>query len=109
MTAHRFGGACYLILRFAGWAGVTAALVAALWPTFFVLLGQGTFGGTMLQLDNFAARYLAASDAARAQFHTLFWAINAAAFAGIGLMRLGLLRQQAALSKPCPEETRNGQ
>lgn len=48
---------CYRGLSLAGWFVVTAACVPAIWLLFFIMLGDFSFSGTMLQLDNFAARY----------------------------------------------------
>jgi hypothetical protein len=47
---------------------VTLACVAALWLLFFVALGNFGFGGTVLQLENFASRYVAADGARQDRF-----------------------------------------
>jgi hypothetical protein len=64
----RFADACYLALRVTGWLAVTSACVAALWLLFFVMLGDFSFFGTVLQLENFASRYVAADGARQDRF-----------------------------------------
>jgi hypothetical protein len=61
----RFADACYLALRVSGWLAVTLACVAASGLLFFVMLGEFSFRGTVLQLENFASRYVAADGAER--------------------------------------------
>lgn len=92
----RLADACYLALRLAGWLVISAACVAGLWALFFVLLGQFSFAGTVLHLDNFAARYLAADEARAARFRETFWFANGALFLVVGLLRARALAALAA-------------
>jgi hypothetical protein len=92
----RLAQACYLALGLTGWLVVSAACVAGLWALFFVLLGEFSFAGTLLHLDNFAARYLAADAARAAQFRETFWLASAAGFLVVGLLRARALVGLAA-------------
>ena len=78
---------CYVALRLAGWLAVTSACVMALWALFFAVLGQFTFSGTVLHLENFAARYVAAEPARQDRFRALFWAWSAGLFVVVGFFR----------------------
>jgi hypothetical protein len=78
--------ACYLALRVTGWLAVTSACVAALWLLFFVMLGDFSFRGTMLQLENFASRYVAADGARQDRFRLLFWLASARSVASPRLL-----------------------
>lgn len=79
--------ACYVVLRLAGWFTVTLACVLALWALFFAVLGQFTFSGAVLQLENFASRYVAADLARQDSFRALFWAWSAGLFVLVGFFR----------------------
>ncbi|WP_264424884.1 hypothetical protein [Novosphingobium sp. KCTC 2891] len=83
----RLADACYHGLRFAGWLAVTLGCVAALWLLFFVALGNFSFGGTVLQLENFASRYVAASAERQDRFAHVFWLTSAGLFAAVGYFR----------------------
>ncbi len=78
---------CYFALKLAGWTAVTACCVAAVWIGVFVFLGEFSFARTVLHLDNFASRYLAANTGRRAGFEEIFWIVSAALFALFGLLR----------------------
>lgn len=80
-------GACYVALRLGGWLTVTLACVFGIWAAFFVVLGQFTFSGTMLHLDNFAARYVNAGAERQDAFRALFWAWSAGLFVAVGFFR----------------------
>ncbi len=79
--------ACYHGLRPAGWLAVTLGCVAALWLLFFAALGNFSFGGTVLQLENFASRYVAASAERQDRFAHVFWLTSAGLFAAVGFFR----------------------
>ena len=83
----RLADACYQALRLTGWLAVTFACVAALWLLFFAALGNFSFGGTVLQLENFASRYVAASAERQARFAHDFWLTSAGLFAAVGYFR----------------------
>lgn len=103
--ASRWADACYAALRLAGWLATSSAIVAALWVLLFVLLGQFTFAGAALHLDNFAARYVAADLERRAAFETQFWIASALLFLVVGVLRRHALRDLIPHSK----ETADGQ
>ncbi len=86
-TRGGLADACYHGLRLAGWLAVTSACVAALWLLFFVMLGNFSFDGCVLQLDNFAARYVAAGPARQGAFRQTFWTGCAGLFVAIGFFR----------------------
>ncbi len=104
----RFADACYLALRVAGWLAVTSACVAALWLLFFVMLGDFSFSGTMLQVENFASRYVAATSARQDRFRLLFWLASAALFAGLAFFRRHSLHGLGAPAIPQSKETDHG-
>jgi hypothetical protein len=97
--------ACYLALRLAGWLATCTGLVAALWALLFVLLGEFTFAGFVLHLDNFAARYVAAEPERRAAFETQFWIASGLLFFVVGVLRRHGLPDLASQAK----ETADGQ
>ncbi len=101
----QWADACYAALRLAGWLATAAAIVAALWVLFFVMLGEFTFAGAVLHLDNFAARYVAADLERRATFETQFWIASGVLFLVVGVLRRHALRELFPHSK----ETADGQ
>ena len=84
---RRLAGGCYLTLKLAGWIAITACCVASVWVGMFVLLGELSFARTVLHIDNFAARYLAADASRREGFERLFWILSAVLFALFALFR----------------------
>jgi hypothetical protein len=74
----RLADGCYLALRLTGWLAVTLGCVAALWLLLFAALGNFSFSGTVLQIDNFASRYVAADAARQDRFRLFFWLASAA-------------------------------
>ena len=88
--------ACYHGLRLAGWLAVTLGCVAALWLLFFAALGNFSFGGTVLQLENFASRYVAADGARQDRFRLMFWLASAGLFVLIAFFRRHSLGRAAA-------------
>lgn len=103
--SSRWADACYAALRLAGWLATSAAIVAAHWVLFFVMLGEFTFAGAVLQLENFAARYVAADIERRATFETQFWIASGVLFLVVGVLRRHALRDLIPHSK----ETADGQ
>lgn len=85
--------ACYHGLRLAGWLAVTLGCVAALWLLFFAALGNFSFGGTVLQIENFASRYVAASAERQDHFSRFFWLTSAGLFVAVGFFRRHSLTQ----------------
>jgi len=83
----RFADGCYLALRLAGWLAVTLGCVAGLWLLFFAALGNFRFSGTMLQLENFTSRYVAAAGERQDRFMTFFWLTSAGLFVAVGFFR----------------------
>lgn len=96
--SRAFAGACYFALRLTGWMAVTAACVAAVWALLFAMLGEFTFSGFALHLDNFAARYVAADPARQASFRGEFWWASGVLFLVAALLRrhslAGLMHHQ---------------
>lgn len=104
-VAPRPANACYAALRLAGWVCTCAAIVAALWVLFFVLLGEFTFAGAVLQLDNFASRFVAADSQRQRAFEAQFWIAS-----GVLLLIVGVLRWHALADLfPPKKETADGQ
>lgn len=104
----RLADACYHGLRVAGWLSVTLGCVAALWLLFFAALGNFRFGGTVLQLENFASRYVAASAERRDGFAHFFWLTSAGLFAAVGFFRRHSLLTRGAAATSDPRETHHG-
>jgi hypothetical protein len=104
----RLADGCYLALRLTGWLAVTLGCVAALWLLFFAALGNFSFSGTMLQLDNFASRYVAADTARQDRFRLFFWLASAALFAVFAFFRRHSLRDLGAPAITPSKETDHG-
>jgi len=105
---RRLADACYHCLRLSGWLAVTLACVAALWLLFFAALGNFSFGGTVLQLENFASRYVAASAERQDRFAHFFWLTSAGLFAAVGFFRRHSLLTRGAAATSDPRETHHG-
>jgi hypothetical protein len=105
--SSRFADACYLALRVTGWLAVTLACVASLWLLFFVMLGDFSFAGTVLQLENFASRYVAADGARQDRFRLLFWLASTGLFVLVAFFRRHSLGRMAA-NIPHSKETPHG-
>lgn len=103
----RFADGCYLALRVTGWLAVTSACVAALWLLFFVMLGNFSFAGTVLQIENFASRYVAADGARQDRFRLMFWLASAGLFVLAAFFRRHSLGRVAA-DTPHSKETPHG-
>lgn len=103
----RFSDACYLALRVTGWLAVTSACVAALWLLFFVMLGDFSFAGTVLQIENFASRYVVADVARQDRFRLMFWLASAALFVLVAFFRRHSLGR-VATTIPDSKETPHG-
>lgn len=106
--ARWLADACYLGLCLIGWAVVTLACVAALWLLFFVLLGNFSFSGTVLQVENFTSRYVAAASDRQDRFRSFFWLTSAGLFLAVGFFRRHALIGLRASATPSPEETIHG-
>lgn len=104
----RFADACYHGLRLAGWLAVTLACVAALWLLFFAALGNFSFGGTVLQLENFASRYVAASAERQDRFAHFFWLTSAGLFAAVSFFRRQSLLTRGAAATSDSRENHHG-
>lgn len=66
------GQAALLVgLRLAGWAATTVLASLGTGLLVFLVLGNFTFTGLMLQLDNLASRFVAAGSARRAEFEAI--------------------------------------
>lgn len=101
--ARGLAAACYVALCLAGWAAVTMACVMALWALFFAALGQFTFSGTVLHLENFASRYIAAEPARQDSFRALFWAWSTGLFVIAGFFRRTALIDLKTVMKERPD------
>ncbi len=108
LSRSRAADTCYFALRLTGWLAVTLACVAALWLLFFVALGNLGFSATVLQLENFASRYVAADGARQDRFRLLFWLASAALFAGVAFFRRHSLRGLGAPAIQPSKETDHG-
>lgn len=97
--ATSLAATCYIALRLTGWLAVTLACVAACWALLFVMLGEFTFSGFALHLDNFAARYVAANPARQDAFRAQFWAASSVLFLIAGVLRRHSLRGLVEHSK----------
>lgn len=95
--------ACYVALRLCGWLAVCVAIVTACWALFFAALGEFTFAGLVLHLDNFADRYLAADPLRQAAFRAQFWLASGAVFLIVAVLRLPVLISFIAPSKERPD------
>ncbi len=105
VPTSRWADACYVALRLAGWLATCTAIVAALWVLFFVLLGEFTFSGAVLHLENFASRFVAADAQRQAAFEAQFWIAS-----GVLLLIVGVLRRHALADLlPPKKETADGQ
>lgn len=100
--------ACYHALRLVGWLAVTSACVAALWLLFFVMLGNFRFDATLFQLDNFAARYVAAGAERQDKFRQGFWVATAGLFVAVGFFRRHSLMRPELAATPTSEESIHG-
>lgn len=104
----RLADGCYLALRLTGWLAVTLGCVAALWLLLFAALGNFSFSGTVLQLDNFASRYVAADTARQDRFRLFFWLASAAVFAVLAFFRRHSLGNPSPAANPICKERDHG-
>jgi hypothetical protein len=81
------GDVCYLWLCWSGWLFVTGACVVACWLMFFVFLGEFGFNATVLHVDNFASRYVAADAGRQSDFQQWFWCVSGVLFGGAAFFR----------------------
>ena len=95
--------ACYVTLRLCGWLAVCVAFVAACWALFFAALGEFTFAGLVLHLENFADRYISADPLRQAAFRAQFWLASGAVFLVVAVLRLPVLISFIAPSKERPD------
>jgi lysylphosphatidylglycerol synthetase-like protein (DUF2156 family) len=108
-SAAKVQDACHMGLCLAGWLLVTICCTGAAWLALFVVLGQFTFSGTLLHLDNFASRYLAADAARQAHLGDQFWIASTFLFLGLALLRAGSLPRWHPTCIPSPaQETSRG-
>lgn len=108
LRSLRLADACYHGLRLTGWLAVTLSCVAALWLLLFVALGNFGFLGTVLQIENFASRYVAASGERQARFVHFFWLTSAGLFAAVGFIRRHSLLTRGAAATSDPRENHHG-
>lgn len=78
-------------LRLTGWLAVNALVALGLIAGLAWALGTFTLGGTMLQLANLAAHFVAAPPKRQAGFAHLLLAAWATGFAATGFFRRGTL------------------
>ena len=107
-TPSRLADGCYLALRLTGWLAVTLGCVAALWLLFFVALGNFSFSGTVLQLENFASRYVAASAERQDHFIRFFWLTSAGLFVAVAFFRRHSLTQPGGAATSHSREITHG-
>lgn len=82
---------CHLGLCLAGWMLINICCTGAVWLALFAMLGEFTLTGTLLHLDNFASRYLAAEAARQAHLRNQIWIASAVLFMGLSVLRAGSL------------------
>ena len=104
----RLADGCYVALRLTGWLAVTLGCVAALWLLFFAALGNFSFSGTVLQLDNFASRYVAADAARQDRFRLFFLLASAVLFAALAFFRRHSLGDLSPAANPTCKERDHG-
>lgn len=104
----RLADACYHSLRLISWLAVTLGCVAALWLLFFAALGNFSFGGTVLQLENFASRYVAANAERQDRFAHVFWLTSAGLSAAVGFFRRHSLFTRGAAASSDTRENHHG-
>ncbi|MBL4641277.1 MAG: hypothetical protein JKX86_05605 [Verrucomicrobiales bacterium] len=85
-------------LRLTGWTATTLLCTLGVVTLFFFVLGSFSIGGTMLQVDNLASRYIAADAGRQAQFHAILFSTLGIALALIGFFRRSSLRAAFDLS-----------
>lgn len=108
-SAAKVQDACHTGLCLAGWLVVNICCTGAVWLALFVVLGQFTLTGTLLHLDNFARRYLAADAARQAHLHHQFWIASTVLLLGVAVLRAGSLpRWHATCAKSPSQETSHG-
>lgn len=90
-SAAKVQDTCHTGLCLAGWLLVNTCCTGAVWLALFVVLGQFTLTGTLLHLDNFASRYLAADAARQEHLHHQFWIASTVLFLGLAVLRAGSL------------------
>ena len=95
--------ACYVTLRLCGWLAVCAAFVTACWTLFFAALGDFSFAGLVLHLDNFTSRYIGADPLRQAAFRAQFWLASGSLFLVVAVLRLPALIQFIAPIKERPD------
>jgi hypothetical protein len=93
---------CYVLLKTLGWSVVTAACVVATYMLLFLMLGQFSLSGLLIQFDNLATRYLEAGQARQALFERQLIASSLLLFAIIGFFR------RASLIPFTSKETQDG-
>lgn len=102
---RRIAEGCYRGLLLCGWLAITLACVLAAWALFFILLGRFDFATTIMQLDNLAARFVAAGPERRGQFETIFWAASTALFVLTAYLRRFSLPDLKSKSKESAYDT----
>lgn len=90
-SATQVQDACHRSLCLAGWLLINICCTGAVWLALFIVLGEFTLTGTLLHLNNFASRYLAAEAARQAHLREQFWIASAVLFLGLAVLRAGSL------------------
>lgn len=93
-------------LCLAGWLLTNICCTGAIWLGLFIVLGEFTLTGTLLHLDNFASRYLAAEAAHQAHLRDRFWIASAVLFLGLAVLRAGSLPRWHAERAQTPSKER---
>lgn len=82
-----WGAIAYHGLRALGWSATNLLVVLGLYVCFLALLGNLTFDGLLLQMDNLAKRYLEADTGRRGAFQLLLAGLTAVLFLIVGMLR----------------------
>jgi len=86
-AVERSQDALVVSLRLVGWTAMTALATLGIASLTFLVLGNFTLGGMILQIDNLTSRYLDADPARQSQFHSIVCGVLTLAFVLIGFFR----------------------
>ncbi|RIA46275.1 hypothetical protein DFR49_0811 [Hephaestia caeni] len=82
-----WGAIAYHGLRTIGWTATNLLVVLGLFVCFLALLGNLSFDGLLLQMNNLAVRYLEADAGRRGSFQWLLAGLTTVLFLFVGLLR----------------------
>ena len=91
-NVHRGQAALVVFLRISGWLATTVMATLGVATLFFLVLGNFSLSGMMLQVDNLASRFLSADAARREQFELIACSVLGISFTLIAFFRRASLR-----------------